>query len=413
MMRSMFSAISGLRNHQTFMDVVGNNIANVNTTGFKGSRVTFQDILNQTLRGASSPQADRGGTNGAQVGLGMLLGSIDTVQTQGNLQSTSKLTDLAIQGDGFFVLNDGTRNIYTRDGAFDIDTQSRLINPATGATVMGWQADAAGAVNTAGALSAITIPTGAGMLGQPTSSLSFSGNLDSATAAAGAVTATVPVYDSLGNRHDMTLTLTKTATNNEWSFSYTTTDPTVTIAGGATGTLTFDNTGRLLTNSATGTPLALTFNNGAAPVSIADGGDFAGLTQLNSTSDVKTTTDGSAAGNLTSFAIGPNGEITGIYSNGQTRLIAQVALATFANPGGMEKLGGNSYGPSASSGQAQLGAPEVGGRGRIASGFLEMSNVDLAQQFTSMIMSQRGFQANSRVITASDEMLQDLVNLKR
>jgi flagellar hook protein FlgE len=413
MMRSMFSAISGLRNHQTFMDVVGNNIANVNTTGFKGSRVTFQDILNQTLRSAAAPTATRGGVNGAQVGLGMLLAGIDTIQTQGNLQSTAKLTDLAIQGDGFFVLNDGVRNVYTRDGAFDIDINNNLVNPATGALVMGWQADATGAISTTGAVTSITIPSGSGTIGQPTTELTFTGNLDTATAAGGTVTATVPIYDSLGNRHDLTLTFTKSASPaNTWTYAYTAAAGSGITLANASGTLTFDANGALQSNSQAGT-MTVTFTNGANVVSIPTAGDFTGMTQLRATSDVKTATDGSAAGNLTSFSIAPNGVITGIYSNGQTRTIAQIALATFPNPGGLEKLGGNAYGPSAASGSPSIGAAETGGRGRISSGFLEMSNVDLAQQFTNMIMAQRGFQANSRVITASDEMLQDLVNLKR
>jgi flagellar hook protein FlgE len=409
MMRSMFSAVSGLRNHQTFMDVVGNNIANVNTTGFKGSRVTFQDILNQTLRGAAAPQGTRGGSNGAQVGLGMLLAGIDTLQTQGNLQSTNMLTDLAVQGDGFFIINDGSRNLYTRDGAFDVDVNGRLVNPATGANVMGWQADSAGVITTTGAVSPLTIPSGSSMIGQPTSTLTFSGNLDSATAAAGTITATVPIYDSLGNRHDLTLTLTK-ASATTWTFAYTA--PAGVTLTGATGTLTFSASGQLASNSATA-PLVATFTNGSAPVSVPTAGDFTALTQLRAPSDVRTTTNGASAGNLTSFSIGPTGEVTGIYSNGQTRPIGQIALATFSNPGGLEKQGGNTFAPSASSGTAQIGVPDTGGRGRISSGFLEMSNVDLAQQFTNMIMAQRGFQANSRVITASDEMLQDLVNLKR
>lgn len=423
MMRSMFSAISGLRNHQTFMDVVGNNISNVNTTGFKGGRVTFQDILNQTVRGAAGPTATRGGVNGAQVGLGMALASIDTIMSQGNLQSTSKLTDLALQGDGFFVANDGTRNIYTRAGAFDIDINNNLVDPSTGALVQGWQAGPTGAISTTGALGKITIPSGAGMIGQPTTTLTFTGNLDSATPTAvttpptNQVTATVPVYDSLGNRTDLTLTLTHTASSgagSTWTYSYAVpAGVTGVTLGSNSGTLTFDTAGRLTTNSQTGTPMTVTFTNGSAPLSIADAGNFTGMTQLRATADVKTATDGAAAGNLTSFSIGPTGIITGVYSNGQTRDIAQIAVATFANPAGLEKQGDNAFAPSASSGAVSVGAADTGGRGRIASGFLEMSNVDLAQQFTNMIMAQRGFQANSRVITASDEMLQDLVNLKR
>jgi flagellar hook protein FlgE len=407
----MFSAISGLRNHQTYMDVVGNNIANVNTTGFKGSRVTFQDLLSQSMRGAGAPTATRGGINGVQIGLGAAPANIDTVHAQGNLQSTSKLTDLAIQGDGFFVLNDGGRTVFSRDGSFDLDSTGRLVSPATGTLVMGWQADATGTVNTAGAVTGITVPTGSSMIGQPTTTVTYTGNIDSATAAAGTVVATVPIYDSLGVRHDLTLTLTKTATANTWNFAYTTTDTSVTIGAGATGSLVFNTNGTLQTGPTTA--LALTFNNGAGPMSIANGGDFTKLTQLRSGSDVKNATDGSAAGNLTSFSISPNGTVTGVYSNGQTRTLAQVALATFANPAGLDKLGGNTYSTSASSGIPSIGPADASGRGRISSGFLEMSNVDLAQQFTNMIVAQRGFQANSRVVTTSDEMLQDLVNMKR
>jgi flagellar hook protein FlgE len=413
MMRSMFSAVAGLRNHQTFMDVVGNNIANVNTTGYKGSRVNFQDMLSQTIGGASAPSATRGGVNGAQVGLGMVVGGIDTILTQGNLQSTGRVTDLSLQGDGFFVLNDGARDVYTRDGAFDVDSVGMLVSPKNGARVMGWQADATGVIDTTGPLTGLTIPRGSSMIGQPSSQVTFSGNLDQATANAGTVAVTVPIYDSLGTRRELTLTFTKTGTPNQWTFAYTKTDPTMTIASGATGTLTFDSNGKLLTNSATGTPLVLSFSDGPANISLPDAGNLTGLTQLNATSDIKTVTDGSAAGSLTSFTIGPSGLVTGVYSNGQSRDLAQLAVASFDNPAGMEKLGANTFGPSASSGVAQVGAGATGGRGSIASGFLEMSNVDLAQQFTNMIMAQRGFQANSRVVTTSDEMLSDLVNLKR
>src|ERR687885_920153 len=172
MMRSMFSAISGLKNHQTFMDVVGNNIANVNTTGFKQSRVTFQDILSQTIRGASGPQNGRGGVNPEQVGLGVLLSGVDTIQTQGTLQSTGKLTDMAIQGEGYFVVNDGKQNFYTRDGAFDLGIDGTLLNPASGLKVMGWQADpVTGAVDTSAPPTSINIPIGAGMTGKASTTL--------------------------------------------------------------------------------------------------------------------------------------------------------------------------------------------------------------------------------------------------
>src|SRR5438874_8453235 len=216
MMRSMFAAISGLKNHQTFMDVVGNNIANVNTTGFKQSRVTFQDILSQTVRGASSPQGGRGGVNPEQIGLGVLISGIDTIQTQGTLQSTGKLTDMAIQGDGYFVMNDGKQNFYSRDGAFDLGIDGTLTNPSSGMHVMGWQADATGVVDTTTPPTNITIPVGAGMTGQTSTNLTITGNLDASTTpvvapaqptAANQATLSSTIYDSLGNAHKLTFTL--------------------------------------------------------------------------------------------------------------------------------------------------------------------------------------------------------------
>src|SRR5215472_226144 len=177
MMRSMFAAISGLKNHQTFMDVVGNNIANVNTTGFKQSRVTFQDILSQTVRGASGPQGGRGGVNPEQVGLGVLISGIDTIQTQGTLQSTGKLTDMAIQGDGYFVMSDGKQNFFSRDGAFDMGIDGTLVNPSSGLHVMGWMTNpATGLVDSSVPATNITIPVGGGMTGKTSTSLTINGN---------------------------------------------------------------------------------------------------------------------------------------------------------------------------------------------------------------------------------------------
>src|SRR4029077_17010055 len=171
MMRSMFAAISGLKNHQTFMDVVGNNIANVNTTGFKQSRVTFQDILSQTVRGASGPQGGRGGVNPEQVGWRLLIIGIDTIQTQGTLQSTGKQTDMAIQGDGYFVMSDGKQDFFTRDGAFDLGTDGPLVNPSSALPVMGWQANpVTGVIDTTVPPTNVSVPIGAGMTGKASTS---------------------------------------------------------------------------------------------------------------------------------------------------------------------------------------------------------------------------------------------------
>jgi len=418
----MFAAISGLKNHQTFMDVVGNNIANVNTTGFKQSRVTFQDILSQTVRSASGPQGGRGGVNPEQVGLGMLISGIDTIQTQGTLQSTGKLTDMAIQGDGYFVMSDGKQNFFTRDGAFDLGIDGTLVNPSSGLHVMGWMPDATtGTINTAQPPTNITIPIGAGMVGKASTGLTVTGNLDANTAPSTATPPGTPypvsttVFDAQGNAVPITLTFTKTGPN-DWSYTATTTQTGVTLAQTG-GTVVFDGNGKLTTPAST-TPDTLTLTFGASGTTVPATPqkitlDLASLTQLASApSSLTGNTDGASAGTLTSFSVGQGGDITGIYSNGYKQPLGQMAMASFSNPDGLMKAGGNLFQSSANSGNAQIGLPDTAGRGTVATGFLEGSNVDLAQQFTNMIMAERGFQANSRVITTSDEILQDLVNIK-
>ena len=395
------------------MDIVGNNIANVNTTGFKESRVTFQDILSQTVRGASGPQNGLGGVNPEQVGLGTLIAGIDTIQTQGTLQSTGKLTDMAIQGDGYFVMSDGKQQFFTRDGSFDLGIDGTLVNPSSGMHVQGWMPDpTTGKINTAAPATNITIPIGAGMVGKASTSLTVNGNLDSNNA--GGATAAYPlsttIYDSLGNAVPVTLTFTKTAADT-WSYAASTTQSGVTVNG--SGTVTFDGTGKVLSGG-TGT-LTASFAGAAqgptTPETVSI--NMTQLTQLASTpSSLSANTDGASAGTLTSFTVGEGGDITGVYSNGYKQTLGQMALASFSNPGGLTKAGGNLFSSSANSGTPQIGTPNTSGRGTIATGFLEGSNVDLAQQFTNMIMAERGFQANSRVITTSDEILQDLVNIK-
>jgi len=440
MMRALFSAISGMKNHMSYMDVVGNNIANVNTIAYKSSRATFQDILGQTVRGASTPQAGRGGTNPAQIGLGMQLGGIDNIMTQGSLQSTGKLTDFAVQGDGFFVVSDGTRNFYTRDGAFDIDVEGTLVNPVTGLTVMGWVADATGAVDTESPLQALQIPFGTRISAQATQDLTLpapkagmvmAGNLDAGTptvAPDNEITTTVTAYDSLGNAKTIRVIFTKTATNT-WDVTAmhdipdvpgpdatpgNAFDDAVTIAN---GTLSFLPTGTLDTGIANNGMVSFTLpaaalGTGADPLAftldLTTFSQYAGASQSNLQSQT-----GSAAGALVSFAVGSTGEVTGIYSNGANRIIGQLALASFTNPGGLQRQGQNLWAPSSNSGEAIVGLPNTNGRGSVSTGTLESSNVDLAQQFTNVILAQRGFQSSSRVITAGDQMLQDLVNIIR
>lgn len=231
MMRSLYAGVAGLKNHQTRMDVIGNNIANVNTVGFKRGRVNFQEMMVQTLRGASSPQAGRGGVNAMQVGLGVSAGSIDTVQTQGNLQNTGKNTDMAIQGDGYFILSDGSGQYYTRSGTLDVDRDGNLISSSNGYKVLGWSADATGKINTNSSLSSMTIPIGQSMKPLATTSITFANNLD-ASAQAGITaphSASIEVYDSQGFAHTVITQFTKTTTDNQWKYKATlaTNDPQI------------------------------------------------------------------------------------------------------------------------------------------------------------------------------------------
>jgi len=408
MMRSMYAGVSGLRNHQIRMDVIGNNIANVNTVGFKAGRVNFQEIFNQTIRGASSPLGQRGGTNPQQVGLGMGLSSIDTLQTQGNLQTTGKMTDLAIQGNGFFVLNADGNLAYTRDGAFDLDANGYLINPSNGMKVQGWLADATGAfpAKNPNTIKDIQIPVGQSIAASASTKVAFAKNLDSGLSTAApnnTYVTSIDVFDSLGARRSVTMTFTHTGADT-WTWA-------ASGDGAGTGTLTFNSSGQL-TAGGTGTVSVNGSAGSTSPFNVAL--DFSGLTQYAAQSTVAATSrDGYPMGSLMTFTIDSTGTVTGVYSNGLTQKVAQVAVATFANPGGLLKLGENLFQESNNSGIRDIGETGTGGRGTIAPGTLEMANVDLSLEFTNMISTQRGFQANSRIITTSDEMLQELVNLKR
>jgi flagellar hook protein FlgE len=416
MMRALFAAIGGLRNHITYMDVVGNNIANVNTAGFKASRVTFQDMLSQTLAGASAPSTNRGGTNPTQVGLGMTLAGIDVAHTQGALQATGKPTDFAIQGAGFFIVRDGSRSFYARDGAFDVSVAGELVNPTNGYKVQGWNANAVtGVVDTSQPVGAVAIPFGQSIPAQETTALTVNGNIDSRVPIASTVTTTVEVYDSLGLAHPVTLTLTKSAANT-WAVTGTSTSTDVSTVAIAPAAITFSATGTL-TAPAPPAPLVVTttFNAGVQQNSpVTTNIDFTAVTQFAGESVLSTTfNNGFAAGSLVSFSVGPGGDVTGIFSNGTNRTIAQIALAIFTNPGGLQKAGANLYESSANSGVPRIGTPGTAGRGTLGSGVLEGSNTDLAREFTNVVIAQRGFQASSRIISTSDQMLQDLVSLTR
>jgi flagellar hook protein FlgE len=346
------------------------------------------------------------------VGLGVKGGTIDTLFTQGNLESSGKTTDLAIQGNGFFVLKLGTdQNFsYTRDGAFDTDASNMLVNPANGMKVQGWTADSSGNVSTSMPIGDITIPIGELMTSRPTDQAGYVGNLNSGSVVGPTsdFQNTLQVYDSLGNSHLVAVTFEKIAAN-QWQ--WTASGPDITVGPMNTGTIDYDTNGKFV--GQTGSfELDVTAAGAATPLDIT--ADFSGTTQFGTASTITVSEqNGYAPGVLQSFNIGQDGVITGVYSNGSTRAVAQIALASFRNPGGLSKSGDSMYSASSNSGIPQIGEALTGSRGSMVSGTLEMSNVDLSKEFTNMIIGERGFQANSKIIQTADDMLNTLVNLKR
>jgi flagellar hook protein FlgE len=406
-LRSLFSGITGLRQHQNLMDVVSNNISNVNTTGFKSSSVVFEDTLSQTLKNAASPTSTSGGLNPAQIGLGVQLGAVTTNFGQGSAQNTGKSTDLMIQGDGFFLVKSGGETVYTRSGAFTFDSLGQLVT-AEGAIVQGWVASppGSGTISTDNPVTGIVVPAGQLVPPTPSTLVNLGGNITAGATTAMTLGATV--YDSAGVAHTLSIVLTPdgntpmTATVDVTDI----TDPDNPVVGNQ-GVATFTDAGAYDD-----------VFSAAATIDLVDGTsitvDLAGLTAYGGPKSLNVTkSDGAAAGSLQQFQIGADGGVLGIFSNGQKLVVAKLALANFNNPAGLEKIGNTSYRSTTNSGLAQVGTAQTGGRGQLLGGTLEMSNVDLAQEFTNLIIAQRGFQANSRVITTSDQMLQDLVDIKR
>ena len=410
MSRALFTAVSGLRNHQIWLDVIGNNIANANTVGYKSSTVVFDDILGQTISSGVAPTASKGGVNPVQVGLGMTIGSIGQNFLQGSIQTTNRNTDMAIQGDGFFVLANGSDRTYSRAGSFTLDADGKLVDTATGFKVQGANGD-------------ITVSLGSQSTATATSAATFKGNLDFSAAEASTYVATFNVLDSVGATHTMTITFTKnfTAAAGRWDWAVTkaASDTSIAALTTATGSIVFGGTGAI--SSGATQNIGLTYAAGAGVTSpqtvTLDFGTATNETPLTGVAAPSTVTlasqNGVASGTLQNFAVGLDGAITAFFTNGRTSTIDTVQLAVFANAAGMVKIGTNQYREGAASGAAVIGNPSTGGRGTVVSGALEMSNVDLAAEFSSMIIAERGFQANARTIATANSMLEELVNLKR
>ncbi len=550
LLNSLFSGVSGLRNHQVMLDVIGNNIANVNSIGYKGSRVTFSDTFNQFVRFGTNPTEANGGTNSFQIGLGMKVNSIDRNWNQGTFERTGVVTDLALQGDGLFVLEQNGERFYSRAGTFVFDSDYKLVNPQNGAIVQGKVATDQGEIPPGNNLVDIrigqelrnlpavstTLAEWGGNLDSTSSKTASdiyaaSGNLISTTAVNGTITeenlvydafgtaynlaityektaadtwnvnwelqdpddattvyadnsaapdvivfdasgdlstlngaaydattntinvtytdvdfdinvealtqtsssttasssvdgnreptvvnGTVSVFDSLGNPHTLTVSFTKTSSNN-WNWRATVPEASGTLTENE-GSIQFNSNGSIF--SITPATPNLTFNpqGGAAAQNIQlDFGEvdgFDGLTQTSSNSVVSALSqDGSSAATLSDVSIDQNGYLVGIFSNGFSRNLGQVMLATFPNRNGLASAGDNMFSVSANSGDPLIGEPGEVTNTTMQSGALEQSNVDLSEEFTRMIVSQRGFQANARVITVSDQILQETTNLIR
>jgi len=419
---SMYAAISGLNADQALLGTVSENIANVSTVGYKASSMTFAQALQQTLSGASAPTATLGGINPVQVAAGgaVNIGGIEINTNEGTLQSTGINTNLAIQGNGYFIVQTSQGGqAFTRAGNFSLDANGNLVNPS-GDRVLGWSAaTVAQKGQTASNLVPLSIPPNETMPATATTQItSVTGNLNSQDAGT-TTTKSIPVtlYDAYGNTIPVDLTFSNpTATSGggvTWTVGYSYTPPgSSTPTTGTLGTLAFPPTGGAPTYTSTTSSFTITPTDGAAAVQVALGASaFQNITGYAMPTSVAVTANGNPAGNLENFTIGSDGTITGSFSNGQTEVLGQVALANFSNPGGLLNIGQNLWQQSPNSGVAQVGQASSGALGSLAAGELEGSNVSLANEFVNMIMAQQGYQANAKVISVAQQLRTTLVNM--
>jgi flagellar hook protein FlgE len=414
MFTSFSTALSALNAHATAVDVVGNNLANLNTTGFKTSVVAFHDLVTQSL-GA--------GLGETQVGFGV--GRPITLRqfSQGAIQSSSGALDAAVQGDGFLVVrNNSGAMLYTRGGHLQVDKEGNL-HTSTGDKLQGWTRNG-GVLDTTLPVDDMVVPVGSLKPPIPSTGFSFDMNLD-ATATAGpppdTFSSSIEVFDSLGGPHIVAVSFTKTATANEWDYSLTVPDADVaTPIAPVTGTLTFGTDGVLTSPAVTDAMPAIDVTglvNGADDITLTWNlfdGATPRLTQFAQPSAVSANAqDGSTAAQLIRVGLGSGGIVLAQYSNGEQEVVGQLAMAAVRNPESLIAVGNNNYQLSARSALPAIGLPETGGRGSILGGAVEASTVDIAKEFTNLIVLQRGYQANTRVITTVDELSQETINLKR
>jgi len=424
MLDSFNIALSGLDSNSEAINNVGDNLANLNTTGYKADSTDFQDMVSSSYLGSGEI------SNGTGVGQTLNMRQF----TAGTIETTTSPLDAAIQGDGFFVVTANGATQYTRDGTFTTDQNGNLTT-ASGGMVQGWMASSDGTLNTSGAVGNINIPPDQTL--PPVATTQFTANLNldaSASGATGAFSVPVQVYDSLGVAHTLTMTFTpasaggtsgtsgSTATPGSWDYSINIpsgdlgTAPTAPLA---TGTLTFDSSGNLTSPAASASPVAVSISglaDGAADMSLNwnlfNTNGSPAITQFASASATSSTTqDGSAAADVTGISIANGGQVVATYSNGTQQVEAQIAVAGISNPNSLIASGNNNFVTSADTATPVVGMPGTGGRGQVEGSALEESNVDIGTEFTNLMVYERAYQADSKVIMTTDDMMQSLVNL--
>lgn len=410
---SLSTALSGLNAAETALQTISNNLANMNTDGYKSQTSTFADLFYQTY-------GNSGSGNPIQTGLGVQVTGTSQDFSNGAVASTGVSSNMALNGAGFFVVQNGSgAQTYTRNGGFTTNASGQLITLG-GQLVMGYPV-VNGVVSANSALQPINVGSGTSAPATPTANFSLTTNLNAGTAMNGTFQSPINVYDSLGNSHVLTIGYTLTAPNT-WTYSVTI--PSSDLQGGvgsstqvATGTLSFNSSGQLVSPAS---PIAIAIGSladGAANMNLnwqlTDASSNSLLTQTASASSNNATTqDGFASGVLSSYSVLSDGTVDGTFSNGQTRAIGQVAVASFANPEGLTLDGDNQYSATAASGAAVIGAAGTAGRGTIAGSSVEQSNVDMATQFSQLIVYQRAYEANAKAITAFDQMEQATIQMK-
>ncbi len=424
---AFYSGLSGLATNANALNVIGNNLSNLNTVGYKGSSTTFRDIFSTSLGGVST----QGNGNPIQFGLGVQINSVAQDFSQSSFQSTGNALDMAVQGAGFFVLQPvGGGQTFTRAGNFNRNNNGFLV-AANGANVMGWGRDpVTGLVNTSTAIAPLQITTGTTSSAFATQNIRLGVNLDAAAAVglSSVLTTPIQVYDSQGNAQNLIVTYTKTGVNT-WSYAVSgpvgaTITQTNPVAASGTGTISFSASGTVLDvnglgNTFTADPiLNINWGNGTSPstitVNLINSDNSSNITQFSAPSGTSSSfQDGYGAGTLRDLTVDQNGVVTGSFTNGQVIPLAQVALATFNNNNGLIQQGNNQWSQSLASGSPTIGVANSGGRGGVLGANLELANVDVASEFTKLILSQRGYQANGRIVTTTDELLQETLNLKR